>query len=139
MALISLGFLGPVVLPAIEVRAQSGDMLIDDFTSRDFASRLGMQWRAGSDQVMVGISEASVTLTSSMVVDACVSRAMSGSRTTVVSSKQRWSRYARVISSMPPTTQVCVSRRVAIGRSIRFTCAHRTTSVLGNPTGFILP
>jgi hypothetical protein len=35
-------------------------MLIDDFASRDFISKLGTRWRAVSDQVMGGISEASV-------------------------------------------------------------------------------
>ena len=35
-------------------------MLIDDFTSRDFISKLGTRWRAVSDRVMGGISEASV-------------------------------------------------------------------------------
>lgn len=58
--LVSLGLLGPIVLPTIEAQAQSDEMLIDDFTGRGFTSRLGTQWRAVSDQVMGGISEASV-------------------------------------------------------------------------------
>ena len=60
-ALISSGLLGPIVLSAIAVRAQSVDMLIGDFTGRDFISNLGTRWRAVSDQVMGGISKASVT------------------------------------------------------------------------------
>ena len=35
-------------------------MLIDDFADRDFISKLGTRWRAVSDRVMGGISEASV-------------------------------------------------------------------------------
>lgn len=35
-------------------------MLIDDFSAKDFISKLGTQWRAVSDQVMGGISEASI-------------------------------------------------------------------------------
>lgn len=47
-------------LSAIDVRAQSGEMLIDDFTGRDLISNLGTRWRGVSDQVMGGISEFSV-------------------------------------------------------------------------------
>jgi hypothetical protein len=36
-------------------------MLIDDFSDRDFLSKLGTRWRAVSDRVMGGISEASVS------------------------------------------------------------------------------
>jgi hypothetical protein len=36
-------------------------MLIDDFSSGDFISKLGTPWRAVSDQVMGGISNVSVT------------------------------------------------------------------------------
>ena len=35
-------------------------MLIDDFGGRDFISKLGTRWRAVSDQVMGGISQASI-------------------------------------------------------------------------------
>lgn len=35
-------------------------MLIDDFSGKNFISKLGTQWRAVSDQVMGGISEVSV-------------------------------------------------------------------------------
>lgn len=58
--LINLGVLGPIVLPAIGLGAQSADMLIDDFTGSHFTSKLGAQWRAVSDQVMGGISKASI-------------------------------------------------------------------------------
>lgn len=60
-AFVGVGLLGPLASPAIEAEARSGDMLIDDFGGRDFTSRLGTQWRAVSDQVMGGISKASVT------------------------------------------------------------------------------
>lgn len=59
-ALIGFGLLGQITFPTSEVRARSGDMLIDDFTSPDFISKLGTQWRGVSDKVMGGISEASV-------------------------------------------------------------------------------
>jgi hypothetical protein len=36
-------------------------MLIDDFAGRDFISKLGTRWRAVSDRVMGGISEASLS------------------------------------------------------------------------------
>ena len=36
-------------------------MLIDDFSDRDFLSKLGTRWRAVSDRVMGGISEALVS------------------------------------------------------------------------------
>jgi hypothetical protein len=55
-----MGLLGPFILPAIEVRAQSDDMIIDDFTDGNLISKLGTRWRGVSDQVMGGISEFSV-------------------------------------------------------------------------------
>ncbi len=55
-----LVLLGLMTLPLAEVEAQSGDMLIDDFTSQGLVSKLGTQWRGVSDQVMGGISVASV-------------------------------------------------------------------------------
>jgi hypothetical protein len=45
---------------AIAVRAESGTMLIDDFSRQDFVSKLGTQWRAVSDRVMGGVSQASI-------------------------------------------------------------------------------
>lgn len=57
---MSWGLLGSIILLAFEARTQSIDMLIDDFTGKDFTSKLGTQWRAVSDQVMGGISEASI-------------------------------------------------------------------------------
>ncbi len=44
----------------IGVRAQGDEMLIDDFKSGDLTSKLGTRWRAVSDRVMGGVSEASV-------------------------------------------------------------------------------
>ena len=43
-----------------DVRAQSEDMLIDDFAASNLISRLGTRWRGVSDRVMGGISEASI-------------------------------------------------------------------------------
>lgn len=45
---------------ALGVRAESDTMLIDDFSRQDFVSKLGTQWRAVSDRVMGGVSEASL-------------------------------------------------------------------------------
>lgn len=59
-SLLCVVLLGPIVLPATEVRAQDVDMLIDDFTDKDLISKRGTRWRAVSDQVMGGISEASI-------------------------------------------------------------------------------
>ncbi len=53
--------LGILVLSAIAVRAYSGGMLIDDFSSETLISRQGTQWRGVSDQVMGGVSRASVS------------------------------------------------------------------------------
>ena len=58
--LVGIGLFGAIFLQTMEARAQSGDMLIDDFSSQDFVSKLGTRWRGVSDQVMGGISEASV-------------------------------------------------------------------------------
>ena len=41
-------------------RAESDTMLIDDFSRQDFVSKLGTKWRAVSDRVMGGVSEASL-------------------------------------------------------------------------------
>ncbi len=57
---MGLGPLGPIVLPTFQLRAKSGDMVIDDFSGGDLISNLGTRWRGVSDQVMGGISEASV-------------------------------------------------------------------------------
>ncbi len=58
--LIGSGLLGRLALQAYEVRAQSGDMLIDEFAQEGLISKLGPRWRGVSDQVMGGISQASV-------------------------------------------------------------------------------
>ena len=61
IALLSIGLIGALFLHAIEVRAQNGYMLIDDFADGNLISKLGTRWRGVSDQVMGGISEAAVT------------------------------------------------------------------------------
>jgi adhesin HecA-like repeat protein len=45
---------------AIGARAETNTMLIDDFSREDFVSKLGTQWRAVSDRVMGGVSQASL-------------------------------------------------------------------------------
>ena len=58
--LIASGLLGRLTLQTYEAQGQSGNMLIDDFTSEDLVSKLGQRWRGVSDQVMGGVSQASV-------------------------------------------------------------------------------
>lgn len=60
-AILGMGLFGALFLHAIEIRAQSGDMLIDDFADGNLVSKLGTRWRGVSDQVMGGISESAVT------------------------------------------------------------------------------
>lgn len=52
---------GPIVLPATAARGQDVSMLIDDFGDTDLISTRGTRWRAVSDQVMGGISDASIS------------------------------------------------------------------------------
>ena len=58
--LVCFGLLFLWLLGAADARAQSADMLIDDFASPDLTSRLGSRWRGVSDRVMGGISQARV-------------------------------------------------------------------------------
>ena len=60
-ALVAIGLFGAISLHNLELSAQSGAMLIDDFTDDGLVSKLGARWRGVSDQVMGGISEASVS------------------------------------------------------------------------------
>ena len=60
IALLGMGLFGATSLHVIEVRAQNGYMLIDDFADGNLISKLGTRWRGVSDQVMGGISEAAV-------------------------------------------------------------------------------
>ena len=59
-SLIYLCLLGLFTLKTFAAAAQSSDMLIDDFSDETFISKLGPRWRGVSDQVMGGISRASV-------------------------------------------------------------------------------
>lgn len=52
---------GILVLLPIGARAESETMLIDDFSRPALVSELGTDWRGVSDQVMGGVSQASVT------------------------------------------------------------------------------
>lgn len=54
---------------------RTSDMLIDDFSSPDGNSNLGTSWRGVSDQVMGGVSVATVTRTT---VDGCSCLRLSG-------------------------------------------------------------
>ena len=56
-----MGLFGAMSLRNLGVLAQSGTMLIDDFTNDGLVSRLGTRWRGVSDQVMGGISRASIS------------------------------------------------------------------------------
>ncbi len=59
-ALAGFALLNPFVLPVAASLAQSAEMVIDDFSTQDLVSKLGTRWRGVSDQVMGGISEASI-------------------------------------------------------------------------------
>ncbi len=56
-----MGLSGAISLRNFELLAQSDAMLIDDFNDEGLVSKLGTRWRGVSDQVMGGISEASVS------------------------------------------------------------------------------
>lgn len=56
-----MGLFSAIYLHNFQLLAQSGAMLIDDFTDKGLVSKLGTQWRGVSDQVMGGISEASIS------------------------------------------------------------------------------
>ena len=56
-----VGLFSAIYLRYFELLAQSGAMLIDDFTDKGFVSKLGTKWRGVSDQVMGGVSEASIS------------------------------------------------------------------------------
>ena len=56
-----LGLFGAISLRNSELLAQSGAILINDFTDKGLLSKLDSKWRGGSDQVMGGSSEASIS------------------------------------------------------------------------------
>jgi len=55
-----MGLFSAISLRNFDLLAQSSTMLIDDFMDETLASKLGTRWRGVSDQVMGGISEASL-------------------------------------------------------------------------------
>lgn len=59
--LLGIGLFGAVSLRSFEALAQSDVMLIDDFNDEGLLSKLGTRWRGVSDQVMGGVSEASIS------------------------------------------------------------------------------
>ncbi len=58
--LIGSSLFGLFALQACAVDARVGDMIIDDFSNTDLISKVGTRWRGVSDQVMGGVSEATV-------------------------------------------------------------------------------
>jgi len=58
---MGMGLFGAISLHNLELLAQSGTMLIDDFTDESLVSKLGTPWRGVSDKVMGGISEAALS------------------------------------------------------------------------------
>ena len=70
-----VGLFGAISLRNFELLAQSGAMLTDDFTDKGLVSKLGTKWRGVGDQVMGGISEASISYS---VKDGCYSLRMTG-------------------------------------------------------------
>lgn len=59
-AILSIALLAPVLLSATGARAQGSGMIIDDFSDPGLLSDMGTRWRGVSDQVMGGVSKASV-------------------------------------------------------------------------------
>ena len=58
--LIGSALFGLFALQACAVNDRIGDMIIDDFSNTDLVSKVGTRWRGVSDQVMGGVSEATV-------------------------------------------------------------------------------
>lgn len=80
-------------------------LLIDDFSRADRTSALGTRWRAVSDQVMGGVSEA--RLVHRQAETACISAVRCGSTTTEASSRQPSICRRMAICWMPRLTQDC--------------------------------
>jgi len=59
--LAGISLFGTISLRNFKLSAQSITMLIDDFTDEGLVSKLGTRWRGVSDQVMGGISKASIS------------------------------------------------------------------------------
>ena len=59
-SILSTGLLGATFVRPVAAWAGGGEMLIDDFADDDFISNLGTRWRGVSDEVMGGVSKASV-------------------------------------------------------------------------------
>ena len=70
-----MGLFDAISFRNFELLAQSGAMLIDDFTDKGLLNKLDSKWRGVSDQVMGGISEASISYS---VKDGCYSLRMTG-------------------------------------------------------------
>lgn len=60
LALLLVGLLTMVLIGGGNSQGNAMDMLIDDFSNEQLLSPLGTRWRPVSDQVMGGVSEASV-------------------------------------------------------------------------------
>ncbi len=59
-AALGLRLFGSEILLSHTARAAAAEMLIDDFSDQELVSHLGTPWRGVSDQVMGGISRASI-------------------------------------------------------------------------------
>ena len=60
-AAIGLLILTSLASTALKANEKAADMLFDDFTSDTLITKVGTQWRGVSDQVMGGVSQATVT------------------------------------------------------------------------------
>ena len=60
-ALLFAFTLSCVLVAITMVQAKDADMIIDDFLGPNFVSQLGTRWSGASDQVIGGISQATIS------------------------------------------------------------------------------
>ena len=114
-------------------------MLIDDFTDDRLVSKLGTRWRGVSDQVMGGISEATV---SHGVIDGRPSLRMTGD--VRLENDGGFIQAALDLAPSGDTLDAsgfsgCGSSSAAMVRNTRFISGHQIMSVRGSPIGLISP
>lgn len=61
--LMGIGLVGLILSMPFELSAQDNQMLIDDFSKKNFISAVGTSWVAVTDKVMGGISEVKIETT----------------------------------------------------------------------------
>ena len=61
--LLSVGLVGVILSKPVQLSAQDNQMLIDDFSKKNFISALGTSWVGVTDKVMGGISEVTIETT----------------------------------------------------------------------------